>query len=168
MKKTTQALITSFVFLLLSVGDNPANAGTATGQFNVTASIADNCTIDTANNLAFNNYDPSADRDVATTIDLTCTNGTAYDLRLNQGSHGTSVTSRQMKHTSLSDLLNYKLFKDSSRSQNWGETDGTDTVQATGDGTQQSHTVYGRITQNQNAKPVGNYSDTITVTVNFP
>jgi spore coat protein U-like protein len=62
--------------------------------------------------------------------------------------------------------LNYALYSDSARTLNWGETDGTDTVDSTGTGANQSFTVYGRVAASQNV-PQGSYSDTITITVNF-
>jgi spore coat protein U-like protein len=51
---------------------------------------------------------------------------------------------------------------------NWGKTDDTDTVNGTGTGIllPADHTVYGRITKNQDVN-TGAYSDTITVTVSY-
>jgi spore coat protein U-like protein len=63
-------------------------------------------------------------------------------------------------------LLNYGLFTDATRTTNWGETVGTDTVSGTGTGATQIVTVYGRIPATQNVG-IGGYVDTITATVTF-
>ena len=59
----------------------------------------------------------------------------------------------------------YFLYSDSTRTTNWGNTSGT-WVSATGTGVAQVMTVYGRIPANESAL-IGNYSDTVTVTITF-
>ncbi|MDR6870988.1 spore coat protein U-like protein [Bosea sp. BE125] len=63
-------------------------------------------------------------------------------------------------------LVNYSLFRDASRTLNWGTTIGTDTVAGTGNGSGQSFTVYGRVPVQTTPSPAL-YSDTITVTVTY-
>lgn len=152
---------------LLSVGSF-ALAATETTTFGVSATVADSCNV-TATALGFGSYDPigATDLDATTTIDVTCSNGTAYDVGLNAGTTtGATVTTRQMQH-STSGTLNYSLFSDSARSANWGDAGGTDVVADTGTGAAKTHTVYGRIPSGQSTSPTGSYSDTITVTVTY-
>jgi spore coat protein U-like protein len=63
-------------------------------------------------------------------------------------------------------VLGYALFSDASRTVNWGQTIGTDTVTGTGNGTAQALNVYGQATAGQFVAP-GAYSDTITATVTY-
>jgi spore coat protein U-like protein len=144
-----------------------ASAATTTTTFGVTATVSDSCSV-TASALGFGTIDPTSGTatDATTTIDVTCSNSTTYDIGLDAGTtSGATVTSRQMDDGG-GNLLDYALYSDSGRTTNWGDTVGTDTVAGTGDGTAQTHTVYGRVPDQPTAL-VGSYSDTITVTVTY-
>lgn len=148
---------------LLATG--PAYAGTATTTFQVTATVASNCGI-SATNLGFGTYHTDVQLDGTSTVTVTCTSGLAYNVGLDKGLNGADVTHRAMN--SGTNLLNYALYSDSSRTLNWGNTVGTDTVAGTGNGTGQALTVYGRIPAVQPTYvPAGSYADTITATVSF-
>jgi len=101
-------------------------------------------------------------------ISTTCTNGAPYSLALNAGSSaGATVNSRKLTRSGGSDTLAYSLYRDAGRTQIWGDgTSGTSTVSVTGSGQTQTATVYATLPA-QASKPVGTYSDTITVTVTF-
>jgi spore coat protein U-like protein len=132
----------------------------------VTADVVASCSI-TANDLAFGDYDPvsSTPLDMATTIEVTCTNGADYTVSLDEGlGSGASIAVRKM--TAGSDTLNYSLYRDAGRNDVWGETDNVNNVDGTGNGTLQSIDVFGRIPSGQTA-PEGNYTDTITATVEY-
>jgi spore coat protein U-like protein len=140
------------------------SSNTATTTFNVTATVPTTCTV-AANNLNFGTAGVlSANTDASTTLSPVCTNGTTYNVGLNQGVNGSSVTTRQM--SSGSALINYSLYSNSGRTTNWGNTVGTDTVSGTGIGSAQSLTVYGRIPPQTTPSP-GTYSDTIVVTLTY-
>ena len=62
--------------------------------------------------------------------------------------------------------VNYSLYSDSGRTTVWGNTIGTNTVAATGNGASQSYSVYGRVTAQTTPAPA-TYSDTVTVTVTY-
>ena len=144
-------------------GDTPALAATDTATLTVTASVAAVCNVQSAT-LAFGAYDPAAaNLDATTTVDLTCTPGTTYDVGLDGGGSG-NVAARQMANGGAT--LNYSMYQDASRTTNWGDTVGTDTVSGTGGGGVVSHTVYGRIPTGQFVA-TGAYSDTVTITVTF-
>jgi spore coat protein U-like protein len=141
-----------------------ASADTATTTFLVQATVANTCTI-SATGINFGNY-VGSDLDGTATLTATCQNGAAYTVALNAGSTiGSTVTARRMTKTGGA-LLPYALFRDAGRTQNWGQTIGTDTVAGAGTGSAQTLTVYGRIAAGATAAS-GGYSDTITATINF-
>lgn len=144
-----------------------AEGATTSTTFNVTATVIDVCAVSAAN-LSFGTYSPigGSALDGTSTITVTCTLSTPYNVRLNQGANGSSVTARKMLRASGTELMNYALYRDSSRTQNWGQTDTTDTLDSTGTGLAQAHTVYGRIPAAENM-PAGSYSDIVTVTVDY-
>ncbi len=136
----------------------------ATTTFTLTAVIQATCSI-TATALAFGNYSGTALTSNAT-VTVTCTNTTPFDIGLNAGSaSGATVTSRKMTGP-LSATLSYSLFRDSALTQNWGNTVGTDTLHATGNGTGTPYTVYGQIPAKLFATP-GVYNDTVVATVTY-
>ncbi len=142
-----------------------ARAATATGSFNVQVIIAATCVVTSATTLDFGSQGVlSANVDQTSTINVTCTNTTPYNIGLDKGLNGSSVTTRQMKTGSA--VINYSLYSNSGRTTNWGNTVGTDTVAATGNGSAQAYTVYGRIPPQTSPAP-GTYTDTITITVTY-
>ena len=148
----------------LGLGSAPGEAVTSTTAFNVSATVQATCLI-SATDLAFGTYTGSA-IDATSTISVTCTNTTAYNVGLDAGTgSGALVSSRKMTGPSAA-TLNYALFSNSARSSNWGNTVGTDTVSGTGNGNAQTLTVYGRVAASQYVQP-GAYSDTITATVYY-
>lgn len=145
-----------------------ALASTATTTLQVTATVVAGCKVDASGGtVAFGNYDPTAASDTTAngSLSVTCTNGTDYQIELDQGAAtGATVTTRQMKDSG-SNYLPYALYRDASHSLNWGKTDGTDTLGGqTGTGTAQTIPVYGVLPAGATA-PAGSYSDTVNVTV---
>lgn len=144
-----------------------AQAATATDTMAVTATVQSACAV-TATGMAFGSYDPTVltNHDATTTIQVNCTSGTSYTVGLSAGlATGATVSARKMVNGS--NLLPYSLYRDASRTQNWGNTAGVDSTSATvATSTPATLTVYGRIAGLQNV-PAGNYSDTVTVTVTY-
>lgn len=137
---------------------------TDTTSFEVIVIVVKACTL-SATNLAFGNY-TGAVIDSTSTISVTCTNTTTYNVGLSAGTAtGATVTNRSMTGPG-SALLHYKLFRDSAKTLNWGNTVGTDTLASTGSGNLQSLTVYGELVAGQYVAP-GDYTDTITATVTY-
>lgn len=138
---------------------------TASNHFNVNANVAKACNI-AASSLNFGVY-AGALLNSTSTISITCTTKTTYDVGLDAGiSSGATVTNRSMTGPN-SYLLGYNLFRDSNYTLNWGNTAGSDTVSGTGTGIVQSLTVYGQVPAGQTGQPPGNYSDTITATITY-
>jgi spore coat protein U domain-containing protein, fimbrial subunit CupE1/2/3/6 len=143
-----------------------ALADSATSNVGVSANVSKNCLI-SATPLSFVGYDPvvahaTANLDVTGGLSIACTKGLNPGVTLNGGSGG-SVTARRMVHADGS-LLNYGLFSDQNRSDNWGSTP---VAQGAAESKQaRTFTIYGRINGGQDV-PSGSYSDTIIATVQF-
>ncbi|MCF4165007.1 spore coat U domain-containing protein [Zavarzinia compransoris] len=145
-----------------------APAGAAdTSSTTVTMTVNANCIV-TANDLAFGAYNPMAPgpTDGATTLQVRCTNTTAYAVKLNKGAGtGATVSQRRMSHAPSGTLV-YSLYTDSGRGQVWGDDSGGASVSGVGTGLAQTLTVYGRIPAGQ-FSTAGSYTDTVSVTINY-
>ena len=152
---------------LLAISCGIARAATVTTTFNVAATVVSACTV-SATDMAFGSYDTTSPTPTTatSTVSVRCALLTPYHVRLDKGAYGADVQNRKMKGPGASDYLNYSLYRDGARTQNWGETDGVDTVDAVGTGTTVDHAVYGRIPAEQNVN-TGAYTDVITVTVSY-
>lgn len=143
-----------------------ADAATASTTMNVTATVLSTCTV-SATDLGFGNYNPisGADLDGATSISVTCTNGTSYNVGISTGA-GAGATVAVRKMTDGANTLNYTLYRDAGRTNVWGVTIATDTLTGTGSGAAQPIDVYGRVPGGQTVAS-GGYTDTVTITVTY-
>ncbi len=138
---------------------------TVTTTFTVTATIVKNCTI-SATALSFGAYS-GALVNAQSTISVTCTNTTTYNVGLNAGTAtGATVTTRKMTGQYHGGTLAYAMYRNTGHTQNWGQTVGTDTEAGTGTGIAQQLIVYGRIAAGTAPAPDG-YFDTITATITY-
>ena len=161
----TLGLVSAFTAIVTLAGYTPSQATTATATFNVSLAITASCTV-SATPLAFGSTGViGANIDNTSTVNVTCTNTTPYNVGLDAGTGtGATVTTREM--TAGGATVNYTLYQNPGRSTIWGNTVGTDTVGGTGNGSAQALTVYGRVPSQSTPAP-GAYSDTITVTVTY-
>jgi spore coat protein U-like protein len=148
-------------------------AGTSAFAATTTATFTSKIVITAACQVSATNMDFGTQGVLATNIDMTsvitvtCSNGTPYNVLIDQGTMGTGVTARKMKVLAgNSEAVAYSLFRDSSRSLNWGQTIGTDTLAGTGTGTTQAINVYGRVAPQATVSP-GTYTDALTVTLSY-
>ena len=133
-------------------------------NLSISATVVANCTV-SASTMTFGNYTGTL---INTTsgLTVTCTNTTTFNIGLNAGTAiGATVTGRKMTGPA-SATLNYILFRDSARTQNWGNTVGTDTLLTQGNGTALQYGVYGQLPAGQNPN-AGSYSDTIIATITY-
>jgi spore coat protein U-like protein len=142
-------------------GSPSADGGTAIWL----AQVANACNV-SASNINFGTIAAlTANVDATGTVTVQCTQTTSYNVGLNAGTgSGATVTTRKM--TAGANTVNYSLYRNSSRTQVWGTTIGTNTVAGTGSGGNQNLTAYGRIPV-QATPPPATYNDTITVTVTY-
>ena len=139
-------------------------AGPTTFQFGVSATALSTCAI-SATALNFGTYSKALTH-TTSTVTATCSNSTTYNVGFNAGvGSGATVTKRKMTSPS-SATLNYSIFQNSTWTQNWGNTVGTDTVAGTGNGTAQTITAYGQMAAGQSGNPA-TYTDTITATITY-
>ncbi len=144
-----------------------------TSQFEVRAEVIESCTIE-ATDLDFGNYDPNSlvPTAGASTITTTCTLLTPFNVGIDAGTNGSSVSDRQMVDDSTgTELLAYALscagLGVPACALNWGDTPGTDTFLSIGTGLPIPIVVAGVIAAGQQVTP-GTYRDTpVTATVYF-
>lgn len=128
------------------------------------------CYFYTATNLNFGNYDVSAPTPIDSTFmfGIFCTaNTNNVIVSIGQSQWG-GINPRRMKHTTLTDDLNYNLYSDAARTIIWG--DGTGRTSPVYISRVRAFrpvrlTVYGRLFAGQDVS-VGNYTDTVILTVN--
>ena len=143
---------------------------TATTTFQVTASVAAQCSV-TATDMAFGVVAPlGGDVDQTSTVTVKCTKNSSYTVGLNAGTvSGSTLATRLMANGG--DTMQYNLYTNSGRTTVWGNSATAPTwVSGTGAGmgTGQVLTVYGRVPTGQTNLAVGSYSEpTITVTVTY-
>nr|WP_315250595.1 spore coat U domain-containing protein [uncultured Duganella sp.] len=142
--------------------------GSRTSNFDVTLKIIADCVIAT-NPLDFGQSQGVLENAVNanTTLQITCTNTTPYNVGLNAGTGaGSTVGARTMSGTGgNTGTVNFNLNM-SAGGGNWGNTQGTDTRSGTGTGTAQNLTVYGVVPAQATPQP-DVYKSTITATVYF-
>ncbi|WP_410015978.1 spore coat U domain-containing protein [Sodalis sp. C49] len=157
----------SLLCLGATVASSAFAAGTATTNIAVTAEVQSACTIATTA-MAFPAYTGTDAVDTTATLSLTCSNAAPYTVALGAGT-GTDATTavRVMTGSVAGSTLNYGLYQNIEHTTNWGEATGDDTVAGVGTGGEQNITVYGEIAANQLTSAVGDYTDTVAVTVTY-
>ncbi len=136
----------------------------ATGTAAISGSVAATCALSTST-LGFGTYSPSTNLDSSAVITVNCSSGSAYSVSVD-GGQNLSGGFRRLAGPGGS-FLNYQLFKDAARTSAWGDGTGLGAkLDGTGNGSNQSLPVYGRIPASQNVR-AGSYSDVVQVTVEY-
>ena len=135
--------------------------------FTVRTTNNSSCIVATTS-LDFGTYtDLNSARTAVNSVSVTCTAGTIYSVGLGNGSSGgTGPTTRLMANAATTEKITYGIYRDSSYAMPWGNVAGTDTVSATGTGTAQNYSGYGRVPA-QTTPPPLTYTDTVVVTVTY-
>jgi len=148
-----------------------ARAGSATTTMQVQITLVASCAV-TANTLNFGSTVGVLTAAVGgnTTLGVTCSNTTPYNIELDGGTvSGSTVTSRLMAGTATGNTgttIGFQLYSNVGLSTVWGNTIGTNTVASTGTGAVQTFTVYGQVPAQTSPKP-DTYQTTINVTVAY-
>lgn len=160
-------LVASAIVLAQSLLTGSAVAAVATSNMTVRITITAECKVQTASDLDFGSKGViDANVDQTSTIGVQCTSGQTYNVGLGAGAGtGASVALRKMTGPAAA-TVNYTLYRDTGRTQPWGETVGTDTAAGTGNGNVQNLTVYGRVPI-QATPAAGVYTDTVAITVTY-
>ena len=149
---------------LLASLTTPVIAGTVTSTLGVRVVVQPSCSVSGAT-LDFGSYTSGQPGDLSGFAQIAYSNCAPGQLRfqLDGGSSG-STTARKLGNGS-GGQLNYGIFRDSARAQNFGQ--GTDarlvSVDVSGSG---NVSVYGKIPGGQVAA-AGTYTDTVVITMDF-
>lgn len=133
--------------------------------FSVSANVPTNCRAYVTTDLDFGTVPGliDANRDRTSTIAMTCTGRTAWNVGLDNGQNAAGSLRRMRQGGSH---VAYELYREPAMTSRWGTTIGTDTKSGIGTGATQTLTVHGRVPAGQTV-PAGDYSDTITVTITY-
>lgn len=148
-----------------------AVASAASSAQLATVTYRSECRVGTISSLEFGTSGFIASNiDAATSVSVTCTNTTPFKVGLGPGSAaGATTSSRRMTRTAPPySTVDYGLYRDPARSQNWGNdtAGGTDTHNGDGSGAASSYPIYGRVPPQVTPEP-GDYQDTVVLTVAF-
>jgi spore coat protein U-like protein len=134
-------------------------------------SLAASCTLMTTVPVNFGTYNPLAEisDDTTGSLNISCVGvAGSYQLSFSPG-RSNDFLSRKMYSNAYA--LNYNLYTNPARTLIWGDgTRGTSTVTGSANCSLTNacqHVVYGRIPASQGQAAVGNYSDTIIVTLAY-
>jgi spore coat protein U-like protein len=152
---------------LAALASSSALAATATGSFNVQVIIQETCVVASpaSTTLDFGTQTLlNANIDAATTIQVQCTNGTDYDVSLDNGQNA----SRRMRLGATANYVDYELYTNATRTTVWPTAAGTAPYPYTANGSAQNISVYGRIPAQ--ATPTASataYTDVVAITVTY-
>lgn len=147
-----------------------ASGATASSSFAVKLTINKACSVSTSGALDFGSANADATTDVtqnASNINVKCSKTTAYKIGLKPSSNSTNGSGTMAGTGANTDTVAYALYQDSGNSTVWGNTAGTNTKDATGNGSTQNYTVYGKVLSSSLNVTPDAYSDTVAVTVTY-
>lgn len=149
----------------------PGLAAPVTDNMNVTVTVTASCAV-SVTDMDFTDIatrDTGSAENASATVTVACTADAPYVVGFDTGANelvdGTGPARLFNDDAGIDNpYLNYALYSDSNRTTAWGNTKGTNTVAGTGDGDDQTLTVYGQITSGQEVS-LGDYSDTVVLSV---
>lgn len=171
MRRTATVLVSAVTALACSTSVASAavySNGSKTSTFDAALQLVADATV-SANPLDFGQSQGtlSSAINVNTTISITATNTTPYNVGINAGTgFGSTGTTRYLSGTGANtSTIAFNLFQTAGATP-WGNTQGTNTRSGTGNGSAQTFTVYGQIPAQATPMP-DTYKSTLTVTVYF-
>lgn len=153
-------------------GATGTNSASAAFSFTATANVLPQCGSYVTTNMNFGNVTGgiTSNIDQTATLTLSCLKNTAYQVSLNNGQNNPAATSTRRMATTIGAstyYLTYELYRDSTRTQRWGNTLTVDTASGTGTGSAQQLTIYGRVPPVTGQPPAGTYNDVVQVTITY-
>lgn len=131
----------------------------------LTASVESSCTVATTD-MAFGVLDTTVPRvDTTATITVTCASTTVFKIQIDNGDNA-SGSQRRMANGS-GDFINYQVYRNNNRTQVWGLAPTSARNGIIVKGGSADYTAYGRLTGITPTTPTGEYSDMLTVWVEF-
>lgn len=152
----------AFLQLSTTFAQSATVAGVVTPSITVVAA----CEAQTRRNLNFGTTGVlDANVDDFARIRVRCSAGVPYSIGLDAGTTaGGTTTTRKM--TNGAETIDYQLFRNSARTNNWGNNVGVDTVNRTGNGNWQGRRIRGRVPP-QTTPSAGTYTDTVTAIIYY-
>lgn len=156
------------VYLICPLISGAAYAGNVSTTLAVSATVVPVCEVSTTA-VAFGNVTAAADVYANGNVSVKCLNVTAYVIDLDAGLHYGNYIRRI---ANAGNMIGHALTKDNGFTE-WGDSGHANTYSwgsglgDTGNGSAQSHTVYGRLYSFGTTVPAAVYTDTVTVTVYF-
>lgn len=146
--------------------NNSALGATTTSTITTSLTLVNTCEVEVTRNLDFNTRGLlDTKRDRFGQLQVRCNSGLPYEIGMDEGlSPGGTTSVRQL--TKGAETINYMVYQEQPRINNWGNAIGTDTKSVTANGLWQKHRFYGRIPIQTTPSP-GLYTDTVTVTVTY-
>ncbi len=144
-----------------------AYASTTTANLRIQATVPGICSV-VGNTLDFGQvgFSGSGGQRPQTNINVTCTQGTPFQVGIDDGTYAQGGQ-RRMKNDSSNDYLAYELYKSLTGNDRFGDAIVSQRVNGVGKGqTPVVVPVFGEILDGQNPV-VGNYVDNATITVYF-
>ena len=168
MQKTTKfkSKISRALLATLFLASGNAQAAVFTTSFTPKLIMSNTCTLQVRRNLDFGTAGLlTANIDQFARIRVRCNSGTHYEIGLDEGTTSGGTTAVR-KMTNGAQTIDYKLFKNNARTNNWGNIVGVDTRSRTANGNWQGRRIFGRV-EPQATPSSGTYTDTVTVTITF-
>ncbi|MER1968363.1 spore coat U domain-containing protein [Castellaniella sp. GW247-6E4] len=152
----------------------PASAQTTAGSMDVQIVITANCTVSSTTSTLDFGSNPSTAADASASnggFSVTCSNQTPYKIGLKSNSTGAvddGVGVMASTAPGVTQTIGYQLYQNPGFTTVWGNaTTGTANIKtATGTGTAQTYTVYGKTTTTLNV-PAATYTDTVAINVYY-
>jgi spore coat protein U-like protein len=165
--RSTRKLLLPLALIAGGCLATPALAQTAgPTALTISAEVVASCTIDQVGAISLTGLTNSAAGTSSSDIDVTCTNGTGYDVLIDNGANF-AAGSRNLLGDLTAEALPYGLFTSVAYSTPWPAVAGG-TAAFTGSGGSETHTVYLQIPAvSLVAAKADTYSDTVNVTVEY-
>lgn len=154
--------------LLAVISGTTMAAGSATANFQATATLNNACTV-SSSNVDFGVIDATHNQGQGN-ITAHCTKGTTYNINVSAGTSG-SYAARSMKAATSgnTDVVLYNLYTDTSyaAAKVWKDSGWGMGSLSQGNGNDQTYTLYGQVANNQYLVRPDSYSDNLTVTISY-
>lgn len=162
------ARIALLIALLASMSLSVSAQQTATDTFVVSITVENSCTVqvDDLNFGVVSDLTPTTSGLTNAIVD--CTGIGPFTVSFDIGTGGGTLTTRQMAGPGGA-TIGYNIYRNAAHTEILGDgtSAGTFTISGTSTGNADTFPVYGLTAANQNPKPIGDYTSTITATVTF-
>ena len=159
---------------LLVASTGLASAATATGNLNVAVTISSFCSMNATAGSPLNLTFPTTGTltqpvasAAATILNVTCSAGTPYTIKLGEGLNKLTDGDRQMVRAGGTLKIPYKLSRQALGVEEWGPG-AAFTPTSPGSGAAQAFSIFGYIPAIVGTQPTpGTYTDTVVITIDY-